>query len=220
MGALLVGVEKLARTISRCSIYEALYRHDLRGEDVLLDLEKSLVKVYAVVLQFLAVAMQLLAMGTTMRAVHAVLNLEEVEQFLAECERQEKSLQSDADNCERVHQRLAHAEHTLRLQSLLAALSEPLIRVDAGVEALLDRSDELERCAIQQWASGVPYSSNHVAAKEGRTEGTAEWILQHPVFREWRESSASMLLWLHGIRKFVRARSLQKWGASSTLLAM
>ncbi len=79
----------------------------------------------------------------------------------------------------------------------MAALSEPLIRVDAAVAALQDRSDESERCAIQQWASGAPYVRNHVAAKEGCTEDTAQTILQHPTFCDWRELSASIMLSPH-----------------------
>jgi hypothetical protein len=204
MGALLVGVEKVAHLVSRCGVYEDLYRTDLHGEKALSGLENGLVRLYAVVLQFLANAIPLLAKATALRAVYAFLHPDEVENFVAECEGLERSLEADASNCERVLQRSTHTAHAQHLQALLAALREPLVRTDARVGALLDHFSEAETCAILQWVSRIPYASNHVAAKEGRTKGTAEWILRHSTFRTWRESSASMLLWLHGIRKFIQ----------------
>jgi hypothetical protein len=203
MGALLVGVEKVAHLVSRCSVYDGLYRVDLHGEKALSDLENNLVRMYAVILRFLATAMPLFAKTTAARAVHAFLHPAEVERFVAECEGLEPSLEADASNCERVLQRSARAAQTQQLQALQAALRQPLMRTDARVGALLDSFSEAETRAILQWVSRIPYASNHIAAKEGRTKGTAEWILRHSTFRTWRESSASMLLWLHGIRKFV-----------------
>jgi hypothetical protein len=202
MGALLVGVERVAHLDSRCSVYDDLYRADLHGEKALSDLENNLVRLYAVILQFLATAVPLFAKTTAARGMHAFLHPAEVEKFIAECEGLEPSLEADASNCERVLQRSARAAHTQQF-ALLALLRQPLMRTDARVEALHGGFSEAEARAILQWVSRIPYASNHIAAKEGRTKGTAEWILRHPTFRTWRESSASMLLWLHGIRKFL-----------------
>jgi hypothetical protein len=54
---------------------------------------------------------------------------------------------------------------------------------------------------IMCWASTVPYEQVHETAYAGRTPNTALWLLAHEDFREWRHSRASMILWLHGIRK-------------------
>ncbi len=86
MGALLVGVEKVAHPVSRCGVYEELYCADLRNETALSDLENSLVRLYAVILRFLASAMLLLAQATPRRALHAVLHPDEIGKFIAECE--------------------------------------------------------------------------------------------------------------------------------------
>ncbi len=203
-GALLVGVEKVSHLVSRCKVYEVLYRTRLQGEAVLSDLERSLVRLYTVILQFLATATAIFAKGDIRRASHAVLKPDEVVKFIDDCKEQELSLEGDASNCERVIQKTAHSDQTARLQSLLDELRAPLVRIDARVEALLDRSDQSERCQMLQWASDIPYESNHSAAKSGRTEGTAEWISKHPTFCDWRASSASTIIWLHGIRKFLR----------------
>jgi hypothetical protein len=201
MGALLIGVEKTAHIISRCHTYEALYRLELQGEAALSDLEASLVALYKVVLKFMSQALKLFGNSGARRAAHAALNPDDVEGVIAELEKHEDAAERAASSCERVFQRTAHGEHTKQLQSLLAQFRAPVLRIDAGVEKLLDRSDQHERVAALQWASKIPYESNHVAAREGRIKNTAEWILQHPTYRDWRAASASMILWLHGIRK-------------------
>ncbi len=203
-GALLVGLEKVSHLVSRCNMYEALYRTSMQGEEALTDLERSLVGLYTVILEFLATASRFVAKCGPLRAVHAVFNPDEVAKFVEDCEKQALSLEAAASNCERALQQHAHTAHSAdiaQLQLLLAKLHAPLVRVDDHIEALLVRSSESERCAILQWVSSIPYESNHFAAKKGRTHGTAEWILAHSKFREWRATSASTLLWLHGIRK-------------------
>jgi hypothetical protein len=199
-GALLVGIEKVSHLVSRCNVYEALYRANMQGVAALSDLQRSLVRLYTLILQFLATAIALLAKRGSRRLVHAILNPDEVEKFLEDVQKLEHSLEADVSNCERVVQKAARSHEAARLLSLLDELRAPLVRVDARVEALLDRSDQSERCKILEWASNIPYESNHFAAKKGRTEGTAEWILKHRTFCEWRSSSASTILWLHGIR--------------------
>ncbi len=144
MGALLVGLERVSHLVSRCNVYEALYRTSMQGEAPLSDLERSLVGLYTVILQFLATATSLFAKRGPLRAVHAVFNSDEVEKFIELCAKQELSLEADANNCERAFQRHAHSEDVARLQSLLAELRAPLVRIDAGIEALLDRSNEFE----------------------------------------------------------------------------
>jgi hypothetical protein len=178
----------------------------LQGNKALSILEASLVRLYTVILRFLANAVRLFAKAAPLHALNAVLTPGDVENLIAECEKQEASLESDASNCDRLHQMGFQTAHTEQLHALRKALCAPVVRIDAGVEALLDRSNRAETCAILQWASHTPYASNHIAAKEGRTAGSAEWILKHPTYREWRASSASMLLWLHGIRKCLALR--------------
>lgn len=98
----------------------------------------------------------------------------------------------EASNCERI------CGQTVR--GKLADLQEPIMRTDSQVAALYDRLNESERLEILAWVSDIPYESYHYAACKGRTGKTGEWLLRHELYREWRGSSASMILWLHGIR--------------------
>ncbi len=172
----------------------------MQGDADLANLEKSLVSVYSTALQFLSTAVSLFEKQSAARALHAILHPDQVEGFLNACATEEHALESDAANCDRIHQHRFQSVQATPLQSLLAELRAPLVRMDAGVAALFDMSSQAEVCAILQWVSSVPYESNHSAAKAGRTDGTAEWILRHPTFCQRRQSSASMMLWLHGIR--------------------
>ena len=199
MGALLIGVEKVAYLINRCKIYETLYlpnkqfgQAGIDPEPAVANLESALVTLYATMLRFLATASRLYDKSFGARAVRGILNVEEVTDFVAECQRLETRVDIEASNCDRTCSQTTHKK--------LASLQEPIMRTDFRVAALYDKLNESERCEILTWVSDIPYESNHYTARRGRTDGTGEWLLRHDRYREWRGSSASTILWLHGIR--------------------
>jgi hypothetical protein len=203
MGALLIGVEKVTYLISRCKIYEILYLHDKQSGLEVKNLELALVELYAAMLQFLAKANRLYKNFST-RLLHGILNPDEVVGFVKRCEDLETRVDFEVGNCERTYSRTAHAkldECGKRLEQLLAGLQKPIMRTDSGVAALYANLNESERFDILTWLSSIQYEKNHRTAREGRTDGTGKWLLEHERFLDWRRSSSSMILWLHGIRK-------------------
>jgi len=50
-----------------------------------------------------------------------------------------------------------------------------------------------------QWLSEEPFLGHHNLMKEDVLEGTGQWLLSDPVFKRWKDESASSILWLHGI---------------------
>jgi hypothetical protein len=209
MGALLIGVEKVTYLISRCKIYEFLYLHDKQSRPVVVEnlelenLKLGLIELYAVILQFLAKANRLYkSFGA--RALHGILNPDEVVGFTNKCEKLETRVDIEAGNCERLYSRTVHAnldECGERLKQLLVDLQKPILRTDYRVAALYDGLNESERSDILNWLSNIQYEKNHCTASEGRTSGTGTWLLEHERFRYWRGSSSSTILWLHGIRR-------------------
>jgi ankyrin repeat domain-containing protein 50 len=207
MGALLIGVERVTYLISRCRIYEILYLYSKQSgqavahlelaetsvELAVANLKSALVVLYAAMLRFLAMAIRLCEKSPGKRAIHGILNPDQVVSFVQECQTLETRVDNEASNCERT------CSHTTREK--LAGLQEPIMRTDSRVAALYDKLNETERLEILAWVSDIPYESNHYAARKGHTPGTGEWLLRHERYREWRGSSASMILWLHGIRK-------------------
>ncbi|KIK54282.1 hypothetical protein GYMLUDRAFT_906042 [Collybiopsis luxurians FD-317 M1] len=55
-------------------------------------------------------------------------------------------------------------------------------------------NDEKEK--IQKWLNAPDCTINFQAADDKRTEGTGQWILDHPEYNEWKESPG--LLWIQG----------------------
>lgn len=60
-----------------------------------------------------------------------------------------------------------------------------------------------ERLQILQWISKSEYGAHHLSFRKQRLDGTGEWLLAHPKFQDWQNSSESSILWLHGIRKHI-----------------
>ncbi|UQC83062.1 uncharacterized protein CLUP02_08553 [Colletotrichum lupini] len=111
---------------------------------------------------------------------------------------------SDLTDAENDVSRCAEAcvcEATERNLQLLQSLHSPLRRIDDRVTQLLNNFQEMKR---QERENAMDHISNvkvdyiHVAKKEMRTEGTCEWLVQHPRFLAWEEPSFSSILWLNG----------------------
>jgi hypothetical protein len=112
--------------------------------------ENSFVALYLPILLFLGAVLALFVKRGSARTLHAILHPDEVANFTEDCEQHEGRLGADASYCERLLQRSAHSEHAAQLQAILAELRTPLIRIDAGVEAFLDRSNNSLRRGILQ----------------------------------------------------------------------
>ncbi|KAJ9634602.1 hypothetical protein H2199_008885 [Coniosporium tulheliwenetii] len=197
MGDLLVATEKATYLINRGTIYELLYlqcNHGTSSDQVLLNLRGALVKLYATVLRLHANANRLYDKSTASRAIHAVLNPDEVRNFVQECQTLEERVDIEASNCERMYAHEAHA--TLRnrmenLQQLLDEMKQPVVRVDDRVAELWDRSNLSQQYEILRWTSDTPYEENHKTARDGRTEDTGKWLLMHERYLQWRKSTGA-----------------------------
>jgi hypothetical protein len=235
MGALLVTADKAANLIGRCRIYESLY---LRGDGCTAGsgsgsgsghpssiaelaeckLKTALVALYTVVLRLLATTIYLCGRSTATRALRAIFDPSKLENLLLECQALEARVDTEVSNCERARSAERHAQQHADLHTLLGAFRAPIVRSDGRVAELWRRAGREHLSSMLCWASDIPYELAHATAREGRTPNTAMWILRHERFREWRASSASTILWLHGIRACplthpLHVRSLSRvWG--------
>lgn len=210
MGALLTGIEKTTYLISRCRIYEALYlsidqSEREEGKTAISNLTLALVNLYATLLNFLSGAIRAYNQNVGSRTLSAILNPAKVADFLENCQALESNAEIEVNNCKRLQDRRVQASlegQILKLKSLLADLQTPILRIDSRVATLCDSLDSTERRTILEWISGIPYKENHDFACKGRTNDTGGWLLRDERYLEWRASSASMILWLHGNRKY------------------
>lgn len=87
--------------------------------------------------------------------------------------------------------------HSLEL--LLEDLRGPIARTATHLELINDELGRKTRARILKAISTVSYTQHHKVACKGRLKGSGQWLLDKPAFREWRQDSASSVLWLHGI---------------------
>ncbi len=57
---------------------------------------------------------------------------------------------------------------------------------------------QYDRTAILRWLSAIPYQDHQTAARKEVQEGTGGWLLQDDVYRAWKASDETSLLWLRG----------------------
>ena len=220
MGALLSAVEKVTYLINRCRIYELLYLRqkshepkDSPGALALENLEQALMALYATILILLSKAGSLYEKSSLARTIYGFLNPKEVATFLQQCQSLEKRVEFEAENCERTYGRKLQTDATGMIQKLsqkLIDLESPILRIDSRVIRLYQTMEDSERLHILNWISSIPYEVHHYFARKGWTQGTGQWLLDHSQYREWRDSSASVILWLHGPRKFWHAKQVPK----------
>lgn len=58
---------------------------------------------------------------------------------------------------------------------------------------------EEEYAGIHDWLCGSPYYSHHEFVSQSRLPGVGKWLLSHPEYIDWYNTSSSSLLLLHGI---------------------
>lgn len=100
-------------------------------------------------------------------------------------------------------------ESAYKLEALLFSFQDPLVRTVERIatltESLAHKKTESqmkeERLKILSWLSNVQYKKHHQSVSKGLLEGTGSWLLGKPQFVEWRNSSVSSVLWLHGNRR-------------------
>lgn len=136
------------------------------------------------------------------RSLHALRDSGELSSQLEALRELEQRANIEAANCHSLFTSGVYYRMIEGHDKLQAILEEQLVRIYGEITSVSHQLDENEMCEILQWICSVPHQTDHYNARSGRIKGTGQWLLAHPTFKEWRESSASMILWLHGIRRY------------------
>ena len=207
-GALLIGTEKVAQLVSRCSVYEIVLQSNGSIDDpdrkALHNFNEALTSLYEAILSFLSEALRIYDQSIPSRVFSAVVNPSSISDFLKRCDPLERQVELEYGNCHRLYlnSQLRNLDQTSsKLLVILSDMQRPLVRTDERLSAMWQHSSQDRRKSIIMWMSDISQGNNHFSARYERTEGTGEWLLEHRTFKEWQDSSASMILWLHGIRK-------------------
>ena len=114
------------------------------------------------------------------------------------------SLASDeyqASDFERLSREGAERLHRLRniIQDLHLPVARNVIQIDSKVSFIYHYMDVRKRQDFLESLSRQPYTEHHATSRHGVLSDTGEWFLQSDVFQSWCKSTASSILWLHGI---------------------
>ncbi|RAK99918.1 uncharacterized protein BO80DRAFT_426008 [Aspergillus ibericus CBS 121593] len=194
MLALLGTLEKALQIIHHGSVYESVYTAETVPEFLLAMLQRDLIKVYKAVLELLNHCTVQLSKPMLKRLVSEVLYPDRTSGMSSNLSNCQVDLTKTIQTCE--SQRSADANGTAT--KLLHAIHRPLLRIEAHVTNHLTRVDKNKALELLEWISPVPYGKHHTTVQTERAANTGEWLLQHPMFRDWEENSSSAVLWLRG----------------------
>jgi hypothetical protein len=207
MCALLASTERIVRIIKRGQVYELVYTIENTPKVALENLRSALVELYSASLKLLANSKDLLSKNSAARTVYAILNPGESADLFSKLADMETRLGSEVQACESGRSAAADAS----LLDLLRGLDAPLTRVDETVCTLLEQVNANEQLEILEWISAIPYRKHHNTVKEARAADTCRWLLERNRFREWEDTSSSVILWLQGSRKSAVTLRLRDW---------
>ncbi|KAF2489858.1 hypothetical protein BU16DRAFT_566956 [Lophium mytilinum] len=196
-GYLLIGLEIVCMLVNRCKVYESSYLDGMSrsSDQARANLLNCLVNSYYETLRFIAATLLLYDRRTVARAAHAMLNSDKITDLIDKL----RQATQDVDIEARIYHGTCTADHQQRVQMQLDELAKPIAVVQEQVSLLWARSERHENKKILDWISVVPHADHHSYVQEKRAKGTGKWFLSRAEYREWRESTASTTLWLHGI---------------------
>lgn len=206
----------VSSVIARHCIMEMLYLP--ATTEAQKQLEAGLIQLYAVVMRYLCKARVYYEGSTARRIVTSTFRPADLDTILDEITDKELRVRGQADLVDAERQqnmsivttdmevKLGKAISTLSnlsvsqesLERKIESYNAPFIRIVSQVHALNDSLTMLERTEILKWLSKVPYREHHNSSVSGLLQSTGEWLLSHDKYLDWKRSSTSEVLWLHG----------------------
>ncbi|OCL12159.1 hypothetical protein AOQ84DRAFT_420820 [Glonium stellatum] len=200
MEALLVGLDTTTYLVSRCQVYEILYLSGASQQqtEAIINLKRILVMLYSTILGFFAAAAKLYRGKAGSRALSAILNPDKISGLTQKCHKLANEAHIEAENCERDVNRAARQDLHNSGEKLKSVLDDLRVAFEQKVIVLWERLEREDRTRVLQWISDIPFKDIHAQARDGRTQGTGSWLLNHSKFQLWRKEEKPLTLWLHG----------------------
>ncbi|KAM0541979.1 hypothetical protein ACHAO7_010177 [Fusarium culmorum] len=156
-------------------------------------------RLYAKLFSFLAYYIRLLDRNSAVRMLKTFCNPSGVAAKLKEIGNLETQVTTEANVCQGTIAESAFQNMDENSRDTRQKLRDMSSRFDDQTKQLWKHLNEDERCKILQWVSDIPYESDHYIAREGRVDGTGEWLMGHEVYETWQRPDTSNLMWLNGI---------------------
>lgn len=91
------------------------------------------------------------------------------------------------------------AKNVASMHALLTSLNEPIKRIADHTNITMQVLPGSQRLQLLQWLSPVPFPSHHKRHSESTIPGSGQWLLDHNLYLNWRNTSSSSIFLLHGI---------------------
>ncbi|KAL2835343.1 hypothetical protein BJY01DRAFT_252764 [Aspergillus pseudoustus] len=184
----------LAEMIPRYTIFEQTFLQSTSS--AALELKRALTNLYSKMLLYLAKAKAYFQIRTLKRSVKNVLLIApDFDEHFQDIIRD----QITVDRCGAIAGFQGQLDQHIELKTILNDMETPLQRMDNALAQIQDSLEAPKRTKILQWLSTEPYQKHHKLARLDFLSGTGAWLLADPVYKKWKNESASSILWLHGI---------------------
>ncbi|KAL8683543.1 MAG: hypothetical protein Q9186_000455 [Xanthomendoza sp. 1 TL-2023] len=221
-GAMAEGLETVTSHIASCHLYEQLYLS--RASSAQSSLESLLLRLYTAILIYLAKARRYYDKSTLRRLGASVLETSDsVDACLAKvaaerdaverCTRlmdsellqhvdgtasqTQMSVTALADNLKTLTTDMAAGQQSLK--DIMTTFEQPILRTASQLSDVRSKLKRNERREILSWLSTVRYREHHKTAIASVMPGSGKWLQRKAEFVNWKTSSSSSILWIHGI---------------------
>ncbi|KAL8934772.1 MAG: hypothetical protein Q9216_005740 [Gyalolechia sp. 2 TL-2023] len=227
------GLETVSGYITRCTLYEHLYLS--KPSSARAELELTLLRLYTAILTYLARARRHYDKGTIRRLGASVIDSSEsldicLSKIAVERDDVDRCIhlidsellrdvgstvsrnQAMIDTVSAELQALITRTSTLQkanhvsMEALCRSLEQPLLRTASHVSDLHVELQREERQKILTWLSTVRYRQHHRSSISAVMPGSCLWLQQKQEYVEWKTSSCSSILWIHGIPGFGKSK--------------
>ena len=201
------GAETIAYSIDRYAIIEELH---LRSSSLIsTKLQDRLTVLYAHILRYLIKAKQYFETNTGVRMIKASMGskaeFDALSSLIASAQKDVNDYVTlvDAERSKDLAlgmEKLALDQQSSfgKLEELLQDIDGPVQRIDDRLQSFEDHLESAKRTAILTWMSPEPYIAHHGQIMKDVLHGTGRWLMEEPLYRNWKRDSVSSLFWLHG----------------------
>jgi N-terminal domain of NWD NACHT-NTPase/AAA domain len=190
------GLEYVSLLIARYAAFEALYLQAGSAE-VQVELEHGLTTLYTRILSFLAHGIQYFRQPTPLRVIKSIFQSSQDEAInqIAKADEEAHKLSSLVDS--QVQQRMSL--QVGNIHKIVETLQSPVCRLVEESKICAKKLVEADFLKVLQWLSSVPYTQHHRRHSGARLPNSSKWLFRHRLYVDWKGSSSSSILLLHGI---------------------
>ncbi|KAH6888665.1 hypothetical protein B0T10DRAFT_573510 [Thelonectria olida] len=192
--SLLENIPSVSESICRNALVEGMLKGS--SNSAAEELSRAIISLYTSILEYLAKAIEFYRQNTLNRMLrYGVLSSTDLEASYANI----NAMQENVDRCCTVFGLQRHIETNDEIKNLFQRLDSSISRWDERLSAINDHLNRDDRSNILQWISSEPNLQHHRQAHSEILQGTGTWLFHDSKFLEWKNETASSILWLHGI---------------------